>query len=120
MSRSDNNRETYGHKVKVSATKGFGSAYDFADVLSTTFVRGKRLGDSHQLRAIEIAEETYGDKMSVVYRGPSDFPAHVNACVLEQPRISYSKVNIYGHEPPSRLPLGLHTPGGITVRNLRK
>jgi len=95
MSRSDNNRETYGHKV---GAKRFGSAYDLADVLSTTLVRGKRFGDSHQLRTAEIAEETYGNKMSVVHRGPSDVPAHVNASGLEQPRISYSKVNIYGHQ----------------------
>jgi hypothetical protein len=58
------------------------------------------------LRATVIAEETYADKMGVVDRGPSDFPAHVNASGLEQPRISYSKVNIYGHELPSRFPLG--------------
>jgi hypothetical protein len=114
MSRSDNNSETYGNKV---GTKGFGSAYDLADVLSTTWVRGKRLGDSHQLRATEIAEETYGDKMSVVNRGPSDFPAHVNASGLEQPRISYSKVNLYGHELP---PAFLWDFTLLAMRNLRK
>jgi hypothetical protein len=114
MRGSDNNSETYGHKV---GTKGFGSAYDLADVLSTTLVRGKRLGDSHQFRATEIAEETYGDKMTVVHRGPSDFPAHVNASGLEQPRISYSKVNIYTHELPPAFVWDFTLPA---MRNLRR
>jgi hypothetical protein len=61
--------------------------------------------------------ETYGDKMTVVHRGPTDFPAHVNAGGLEQPRISYSKVNIYTHELPPVFGWDSTLPA---MKNLRK